>query len=99
MLRESDCTSWACALFVSGAYTAVCAPIIISNLRSMRRNASAADHILYGFCGGSLSTWCCNAAPLHFHVVFSIVGVSDSMQNRSICWSVDCTEAHIAAKR
>ena len=57
MLRESNCTSWACALFVSGAYTAVCAPIIISNLRSMRRNASAADHILYGFCGGSLSTY------------------------------------------
>ena len=79
MLRESDCTSWACALFVSGAYTAVCAPIIISNLRSMRRNASAAGHILCGVCGGGLSTWCCNAAPLHFHVVFSIVGVSDSM--------------------
>jgi len=26
----------------------------------MRRSASAVDRILYGVCGGSLSTWCCS---------------------------------------
>jgi len=31
------------------------APSIVSNLRSMRRSASAAGHILYGFSCGSLN--------------------------------------------